>query len=113
MIICGKIRAGEIYMRVAPRTLVPKDEGTEEAVAAPSPTATGQAIEYGRMLFESGQSRTHCHNQLEMSGWDEAEADCVAALEPVEDIEVEVDYEAELELLRDGIEEEAFMRSWH
>jgi hypothetical protein len=68
MIVCGKIRGGEIYMRVAPRT-------TAEAVAA---------IQYGRMLYEAGQSRTHCHNQLEMSGWDEADADCAAALDPLQ-----------------------------
>jgi hypothetical protein len=92
MIICGKIRAGEIYMRVAPRT-------TEEAVAA---------IQYGRMLFESGQSRTHCHNQLEMSGYDEAEADCVAALTPLQD--ASVDYEAEASDYEDYMEEVAWIR---
>lgn len=86
-------------MRVAPRT-------TEEALAA---------IQYGRLLYEAGQSRTHCHNQLEMSGWDEADADCAAALEPLQDYidhpyRASIDYEAELADLRDAMDEEEWIR---
>ena len=44
------------------------------------------SIAYGRRLYEGGQARSLCINQDEEAGWDEGEADAIAALAPLQDL---------------------------